>query len=386
MERFEVGIVGAGVHGASAAFHLASRGVRVLVVERWGPAEGPTGRSSAVCRANYSNPFLAEVARDSLAMFRSFGEVTAGRDAGYRETGALFLHPASDEAHVRQAAERLNAIGTPAEVLAAEDLAGRFPMLDLEGVGVGVWEAHAGYADPVGTTTGLFERALELGPRPGCGPRWSGSSHSPTAAWCWSPPTASADAVRPRPGGRGSMEQPGGGHARRRPAAHRRAAHRGRSGHGRGGPAAVRHGRRDLELLLQARRPGPARVRPPGGPARGRPRPVRRGRARRGGGRAGRARRPPHPQARRGRAAAGVGEPVRRQSGLDAGHRRGGRRRVRRRWDERPRVQTRSGPRTARRRPGHRGPDRPPSGRLPPAAVRGGASIDAGYGEARILG
>jgi sarcosine oxidase subunit beta len=163
MEGFEVGIVGAGVHGASAAFHLASRGVRVLVVERWGPAEGPTGRSSAVCRANYSNPFLAEVARDSLAMFQSFGEATAGRDAGYRETGALFLHPASDDGHVREAVDRLNAIGTPAEVLAAEDLAGRFPSLDLEGVGVAVWEAHAGYADPVGTTMGLFERALELG-------------------------------------------------------------------------------------------------------------------------------------------------------------------------------------------------------------------------------
>jgi glycine/D-amino acid oxidase-like deaminating enzyme len=68
METFDVGIVGAGVHGASAAFHLASRGVKPVIFERWAPAAGPTGRSSAVCRAYYTNPFLARAARDSIAM------------------------------------------------------------------------------------------------------------------------------------------------------------------------------------------------------------------------------------------------------------------------------------------------------------------------------
>jgi sarcosine oxidase subunit beta len=45
---FDVGIVGAGVHGASAAYHLASRAVGTVIVERGTPASGPTGRSSAI--------------------------------------------------------------------------------------------------------------------------------------------------------------------------------------------------------------------------------------------------------------------------------------------------------------------------------------------------
>ena len=110
METFDVGIVGAGVHGASAAFHLASRGLSVVIFERWTPAGGPTGRSSAVCRAYYTNTFLATAARDSIAMMERFEEIT-GVDAGFRRTGMLFLHPPEDVDDVRSSAERLNQLG-----------------------------------------------------------------------------------------------------------------------------------------------------------------------------------------------------------------------------------------------------------------------------------
>jgi glycine/D-amino acid oxidase-like deaminating enzyme len=50
-DSFDVGIIGAGIHGASAAFHLAGRGVRTVVFEKGSPASGPTGRSSGACRA-----------------------------------------------------------------------------------------------------------------------------------------------------------------------------------------------------------------------------------------------------------------------------------------------------------------------------------------------
>ena len=110
VETFDVGIVGAGVHGASAAFHLASRGSNVVIFERWTPAGGPTGRSSAVCRAYYTNTFLAAAARDSIAMMERFKELT-GVDAGYRRTGMLFLHPLDDVNDVEVSAERLNRLG-----------------------------------------------------------------------------------------------------------------------------------------------------------------------------------------------------------------------------------------------------------------------------------
>ena len=162
METFDVGIIGAGVHGASAAFHLASRGLRVAIFERSTPAGGPTGRSSAVCRAYYTNTFLATVARDSIAMMERFREIT-GSDAGFRRTGMLFLHPPDDVADVEASAERLNALGIATVLFDPGRFVQEYPEFDAGGIGVAALERDAGYADPHATTEGLFRRAVDLG-------------------------------------------------------------------------------------------------------------------------------------------------------------------------------------------------------------------------------
>ncbi len=162
MRAYDVGIVGAGVHGAAAAFHLATRGIDVVIVERDGPAAGPTGRSSAICRAYYTNAFLASVARDSIAMMASFEEHT-GRTAEFRRTGMLFLHPSEDAEEVRVVVDRLNRLGIVTELLEPARLAERFPSMDPGGIGIAAWERDAGHADPHAVTFGLFDRALECG-------------------------------------------------------------------------------------------------------------------------------------------------------------------------------------------------------------------------------
>ena len=159
----EVGIIGAGIHGASVAFHLASIGIKPTVFEQVAPAGGPTGRSSAICRAYYTNHYLARIAHASLDMFRTFGELTGGRDCGFRQTGMVYLHPADDTTALDESAHYMNSIGTRIEVLSPDDLHRDFPLFDLDGVGVAGWEPDAGYADPVATTTGLLARAGEMG-------------------------------------------------------------------------------------------------------------------------------------------------------------------------------------------------------------------------------
>lgn len=159
----EVAVIGAGAHGASAAFNLASRGVKVTVVERGAAASGPTGRSSAICRAYYTNHYLARIARQSLDMFRSFSELTAGRECDFHAAGALYLHPESDTAGLADAARYMNSIGTSVKVVSPEQLRGDFPLVEADGIGIAAWEEHAGYADPVATTAGLLARAVDLG-------------------------------------------------------------------------------------------------------------------------------------------------------------------------------------------------------------------------------
>ena len=159
---FAVGVVGAGVHGASAAYHLAERGLSVVVLERSTPAGGPTGRSSAICRAYYTNPFLAEVARDSIAMLGRFRDVT-GRDAGFVRQGLYFLHPPQDTDSVRDSVARLNAIDIRTEILDTDALAERLPGFQLDDIGIGAYEHEAGHADPHATTEGFLQRAVQLG-------------------------------------------------------------------------------------------------------------------------------------------------------------------------------------------------------------------------------
>jgi sarcosine oxidase subunit beta len=143
MSSYDVAVIGAGVHGASVAFHLANRGVRTVVIERTSAAGGPTGRSSAIVRAYYTNEFLAAVARDSIAMFRDFERHT-GRDAGFRETGLLVLHPPEDEATVREVVPRLNNQGIPTDLLEPQQVVAEWPAFDLDGIAIAAFERDAG--------------------------------------------------------------------------------------------------------------------------------------------------------------------------------------------------------------------------------------------------
>jgi glycine/D-amino acid oxidase-like deaminating enzyme len=163
MESVEFAIIGGGVHGASVGYHLARAGADVRLFDRGAPAGGPTGRSSAVCRCHYTNPFLAAVAARSQEMFRNFSEVSGGRDAGFHTTGLLYLHPPGDRDAVRDTQRLLGREGVRLEVLEPDALGDAHPDWSLEGVGVGVWEPAAGYADPVLTTQALFARGVELG-------------------------------------------------------------------------------------------------------------------------------------------------------------------------------------------------------------------------------
>ncbi|HEY9287992.1 MAG TPA: FAD-binding oxidoreductase [Candidatus Dormibacteraeota bacterium] len=157
--------MGGGIHGVSAGYHLAGMGVSATLFERGGPASGPTGRSSAICRAFYTNRFIAEVAHDSLQMFANFAEVSGGRDAGFRQTGDLYLMGPEELGHVHETAAMLAEVGTEVQLFEPSALGRAYREMDPEGISIAALEVNAGYADPVATTQGLFQRAVELGLR-----------------------------------------------------------------------------------------------------------------------------------------------------------------------------------------------------------------------------
>jgi sarcosine oxidase subunit beta len=162
MRTFDVAIIGAGVHGASAAFHLSASGATVAIFDSRGPGGGPTGRSSAICRAYYTNPHLASVARKSIDMFANFEDITGG-PSGFRQTGFLWMHGAADEAELDVTVPLLAKAGVQVQRLGPDELQHEHPEFNADGVTSGLWEPGAGYADPVLTTASLIGAAVRRG-------------------------------------------------------------------------------------------------------------------------------------------------------------------------------------------------------------------------------
>src|SRR3990170_912498 len=121
-------VIGAGVHGASAAFHLASLGLHVLVLERHGVAAGATGRSDGLIRMHYDFAPDARLAWASFPYFRDSDELI-GAECGFRRTGFLqFVRPALHD-RLRANVSVLQKIGIPTFLVSADDIRGLAPAL-----------------------------------------------------------------------------------------------------------------------------------------------------------------------------------------------------------------------------------------------------------------
>src|SRR5690349_19187040 len=105
MKTADIVIIGGGITGACAAFRLAERGARnVVLVEQRHVASGPTGRSSGVVRQHYTIETLAAMARDAVKVFQNFAEQIGG-DAGFVQSGVVFFTGKSGAAALKSAVE-----------------------------------------------------------------------------------------------------------------------------------------------------------------------------------------------------------------------------------------------------------------------------------------
>ncbi|MFO1061471.1 MAG: FAD-binding oxidoreductase [Dongiaceae bacterium] len=162
MASYDVVVIGAGITGASTAYHLRQRGAgRVLLLERATPAAGGTGRSAAIVRQHYSTPLMARLALAGVAMFKAMPE-ELGQDGGYERTGWAFLVPPDAKAAAERNIAMQRGLGIDTRILSPAEVAERLPWLNADGVAAVVWEAEGGFADPVRSTeayVGAFERA-----------------------------------------------------------------------------------------------------------------------------------------------------------------------------------------------------------------------------------
>lgn len=164
----DVVIIGGGIVGASVAFHLAERGcTNVVVLER--EAEqglGSTGKATGGVRAQFATAINIAMSRYSIDFFTRFEEAT-GHGCGYEPAGYLFV--ATSDAHLdylKQTRERQLAAGlTGVELVGAEEIARRVPVLRVDDVVGGSFCQTDGFIAPLKVMRGFTARARERGAR-----------------------------------------------------------------------------------------------------------------------------------------------------------------------------------------------------------------------------
>ncbi|HLJ59831.1 MAG TPA: FAD-binding oxidoreductase [bacterium] len=164
----DVVVIGAGVVGASVAYHLARRGCRnVLVLERRDrPGLGSTGKASGGFRGQFTTDVcvrLSLLAREKLLRFRD----EVGADPGYRPVGYVFMAKTPAQlAALRQALGVQRAAGLhQAREVDPGDIGRLSPAARMDGIVGGTWCPIDGYIVPLQIMRGYLAAAERLGAR-----------------------------------------------------------------------------------------------------------------------------------------------------------------------------------------------------------------------------
>jgi sarcosine oxidase subunit beta len=161
----DVVIIGGGVMGASTAYHLALKGCpNVLLLEResfFGMQA--TGRCAGGIRYQFGTEINVRLSLLSLPMLDRFEE-ELGQPIDLRYCGYLFLLSRKEDVDTfRQQVEMQQRLGVGTEWLEPAQIADLAPLINLEGVWAGTFNARDGLADPNSVVQGYVSGARRLG-------------------------------------------------------------------------------------------------------------------------------------------------------------------------------------------------------------------------------
>ena len=158
-----IGVVGAGIVGASIAYHLAEAGAHVTVFDQTGPAAGATRNSFA-----WINAFVADAHYRALRLQSLLAYHDLDRRLGLGITWGGYLNWANDAAHseiIRANAAQLAATSYPVQWIGAAEIAALSPHLAPGPVAAAIYSAIDGHLDPVHVTQCFLAAARKYGAR-----------------------------------------------------------------------------------------------------------------------------------------------------------------------------------------------------------------------------
>ena len=170
-DRARFVVIGAGVHGLSAAWHLASgleatgrgSGADVVILDKEGIGAGPSGIACGVIRNNYFQPAMRELMAHSVEVWESDPEAFH-----YHPIGYLQIAPEVMRGDVAQIFQEQRAIGYASELIEGADdcqayMEGIFSDWQAKNITAVLHEKKGGYAENMASMRGLRSKSEALG-------------------------------------------------------------------------------------------------------------------------------------------------------------------------------------------------------------------------------
>jgi glycine/D-amino acid oxidase-like deaminating enzyme len=137
-------VVGAGVFGACTARALQRAGQKVLLLDAWGPAHAraSSGGESRLTRGSYgADEVYTRMAWDSLSEWRALS--ARAELPLFHRAGVLFFFPTAED-YVHRTVDVHRRLKLPTQLMDRSQMRRRFPMIDFDGVELGLWEPEFG--------------------------------------------------------------------------------------------------------------------------------------------------------------------------------------------------------------------------------------------------
>lgn len=151
--------------GASAAYHLAQRGMKNIVLLEKEPlfGQGSTAKCAGGVRYQFATEINIRLSLESLPMLERFKE-EIGQEVNYRKCGYLFVLTREQDVQAFQRHVALqHRLGVQTEWLSGDEVRKRLPLMRFDDALAGTFHQKDGLVDPNSVVMGYIGAAQKLG-------------------------------------------------------------------------------------------------------------------------------------------------------------------------------------------------------------------------------